>query len=105
MAGVSTYGMDWIDLEMFMRALEGVHKGRVEVVVTPAGISSNGGVSVTVRHTTPVPPGSELPSVVDVSQRFPNVHGKGMIELVYDSLWKLDWKVGMTYKQKTLEEG
>lgn len=105
MAGVSHYSMDWTDLEMFMRALEGCHGGKVELVVTPAGISSSGGVSVTVQHTIAQVPGSELPAVVNVSQRFPNVHGKSMLDLIYDNLWRLDYKIGLTYKQKTLEEG
>lgn len=97
--------MDWTDLEMFMRAVEGVHHGRVEAIITPAGISSNGGLSITVRHTSPVIPGSELPSVVETNARFPSVYGKGIIETVYDLIWKLDFKVGATYKQKTLMDG
>jgi len=97
--------MDWTDLEMFMRALEGCHGGLVHVILTPAGISSSGGVSVTVSHALPCLPGVEADQPTEVTLRYPNSFGKGMIETVYDLLWKLDWRIGERYKQHTLQNG
>jgi len=98
-------GPDWIDLEMMMRALQGVYQCRVAVMFSPAGIGSTGGGTVTVRADFDVAPGGSAAEPTTVEAHWPEMYARTIEGLVFDLLWKLDWKISQDTKVKSLAEG
>jgi hypothetical protein len=100
----SSSGPDWIDVEMLMRALEGLHSAHVAVIVSPDGIGSSGGVSVVASALFDVLPGSALPSGVQVEKGWPcNTHAT-LAAHCFNALHELDYRIGQTYKNEKLWE-
>lgn len=97
-----TTGPDWIDVEMLMRAIGGLHSGHVAVVISPDGIGSSGGVEVAASILLEVLPGSALPADIAVIKKWPcNTH-RTLAAHAFALLHELDYKIGQVYKQESL---
>jgi hypothetical protein len=97
-----TTGPDWIDVEMLMRALEGLHSAEVALIVSPAGTGSTGGVSIVASALFVVLPGSALPASVTVHKDWPcNMH-KTLAAHCFNALHELDYRIGQTYRNEEL---
>lgn len=100
--GKSTNGPDWIDVEMTMRALEGLHEGHVSLIVSPEGIGSSGGLNVIARMTFDVLPGSDRPASIEVAKRWPCGTCKNLPGHCWTGLIELDYRASGLYKQQEL---
>jgi hypothetical protein len=98
----STNGPDWIDVEMLMRAIGGLHTGEVAVVVSPAGTGSSGGVDVAASMLFDVLPGSSLPASVVVHKIWPCATHKTLAAHAFALLHDLDYEISKVYKQESL---
>jgi hypothetical protein len=98
----STNGPDWIDVEMLMRALEGLHSAAVAVIISPDGTGSSGGVSVVASALFSVLPGSALPASVQAHSTWPNNTHSTLTGHVFAVLHELDYRIGQTYKNEVL---
>jgi len=98
----STNGPDWTDVEMMMRAIEGLHSGVVAVVFSPNGTGSSGGVDVAASVIFDRLPGSSLPMSVVVHRVWPcNTHGT-LEGLAFALLHELDFEISKVYKNEAL---
>lgn len=95
-------GPDWIDVEMLMRAIGGLHSGHVAVIISPAGTGSSGGVDVAASMIFDVLPGSSLPATVAVSKGWPCTTHKTLAAHAFHTLHELDVEIGRTYKNEAL---
>jgi len=100
----STSGPDWVDVEMLMRALEGLHSAHVALVVSPAGTGSTGGVNVAASAVFDVLPGSALPASVTVQKDWPCNGHATLVGHCFNALHELDYRIGQTYKSERLWE-
>jgi len=97
-----TNGPDWVDVEMLMRALEGLHSGHVAVIVSPDGIGATGGVDVAVSMLFDVLPGSQLPPSVQLSKGWPCVTHKTLAAHAFSLLHELDYAISKVYQNEAL---
>lgn len=97
-----TTGPDWVDVEMLMRAIGGLHSGHVAVVVSPDGIGSSGGVDVAASMLFDVLPGSSLPSSVAVTKVWPCATHRTLAAHAFALLHELDYKISQVYEQESL---
>jgi len=98
----STTGPDWIDVEGMMRAIRGLHSGRVELVVLPTGTGFGTGVDVIARMEFDVLPGSSLPPVVEVCRGWPCDQHARLVAHCFSLLYELDAAIGKVYQQESL---
>jgi len=98
----STSGPDWIDVEMMMRAIGGLHSGHVAIIVSPDGIGSSGGVDVAASMLFDVLPGSSLPASVTVHKSWPCSTHKTLATHAFSLLYDLDFEVSKVYKNEAL---
>jgi len=98
----STNGPDWIDVEMLMRAMGGLHSGHVALIVSPDGIGSSGGVDVAASMLFDVLPGSSLPASVAVHKRWPCVTHTMLAAHGFSLLHELDYEISKVYKNESL---
>lgn len=100
----SSTGPDWIDVEMLMRAIGGLHTGHVAVIVSADGIGATGGVDVAASMLFDVLPGSSLPANVAVHKVWPCATHKTLAAHAFSLLHELDVEIGKVYEQKALWE-
>lgn len=98
----STNGPDWTDVEMMMRALEGLHSGHVAVIVSPAGTGSTGGVDIAASMLFEVLPGSSLPEGVGVHTQWPSNGNATLVGACFRLLHELDFQISKVYKNESL---
>ena len=97
-----TNGPDWMDVEMLMRAIGGLHSAHVAIVVSPFGIGSSGGVEVAASALFEVLPGSALPKDVAVAKRWPCSTHKTLAAHAFALLHELDYAIGQVYQNESL---
>jgi len=97
-----TNGPDWVDVEMLMRAIGGLHSGHVAIILSPDGIGSSGGVDVAASMLFDVLPGSSLPSAVATHSRWPCVNHKTLASHAFKLLHDLDYEISKVYKNESL---
>jgi len=97
-----TNGPDWIDVEMLMRAIGGLHSGHVAIIISPDGIGSSGGVDVAASMLFDVLAGSSLPSAVATHGTFPCATHKTLAAHAFSLLHDLDFEIGKVYKNESL---
>jgi hypothetical protein len=97
-----TNGPDWIDVEMLMRAIGGLHSGHVAVIVSPDGIGSSGGVDVAASMIFDVLPGSSLPASVVAHGKWPCKDHKTLAAHAFATLHQLDFEISKVYKNESL---
>lgn len=98
----STNGPDWIDVEMLMRAIGGLHSGHVAVILSPDGIGSSGGVDVAASMLFDVLPGSSLPASVAVHGHWPCDKHKTLATHAFSLLHDLDFEISKVYRNESL---
>lgn len=98
----STKGPDWIDVEMLMRALEGLHSGHVALIVSPDGTGATGGVDVAASYLFDVLPGSSLPENVVVHKSWPCITHATLASHAFATLHELDYAISKVYKNEAL---
>ena len=98
----SSSGPDWIDVEMLMRALEGIHSAHVAVIVSPAGTGSSGGVCVAASAIFDLLPGSALPPTVAVTKVWPCNSHATLLGHAFALLHELDYQIGKVYTNEAL---
>jgi len=98
----SSNGPDWIDLRAMMTAIGGLHTASVEVVLSPDGIGSSGGMKVACAAHFDKLPGSALPETVEVGASWPTAEGRSITDVVYKLLWQLDYEISKVYEQEGL---
>lgn len=100
----STNGPDWTDVEMLMRAMEGLHSAHVALVVSPDGTGATGGLEVAASCLFDVLPGSSLPENVGVVKCWPcNTH-KTFAAHAFATLHELDFAISKVYTNEKLWE-
>jgi len=97
-------GPDWIDVEMLMRAIGGLHSGHVAIIVSPDGTGSSGGVDVAASMIFDVLPGSSLPGNVATRGVWPCSTHRTLAAHAFSLLHKLDAEIGKVYRQESLWE-
>lgn len=98
----STNSPDWVDVQGMMRAIQAVHSGRIEIVVSPLGTGFGSGVDVHCRMLFDVLPGSQVPPVVEVNRPWPCNEHKSMASHVYSLIYELDFQISKVYNQEGL---
>jgi hypothetical protein len=95
-------GPDWIDVEILMRAIGGLHTAHVALVVSPFGIGATGGLEVTANALFDLLPGSALPEGVGVTKRWPCVTHKTFAAHAFALLHELDFAISKVYQNESL---
>jgi len=98
----STNGPDWIDVEMLMRALGGLHSGHVGLIFSPHGTGSSGGLDVAASMLFDVLPGSSIPVHVAVNTTWPCTEHKTLAAHAFNALHELDFEVSKVYQTEAL---
>lgn len=96
---------DKTDVEMMMRAIEGVHGGQVRLVVSPAGIGPGGGLGVVLEHSLPGVPGTDQPEATLIVNRWPCPMHRDWWPCIFEGLYRLEAAIGRKYGQSKLPEG
>lgn len=100
----STNGPDWTDVEMAIRAIDGVHLGKTTVTISPEGIGSTGGLLIDLRTVWPVLDGShELREVVS-SSRYPCKDCSSLEAHLLGGIYRHDFSIGEAYQQRFLPQ-
>lgn len=100
--GKSTSGPDEIDVLSMMTAMQTLHSGRVELVVSLAGPGFSIGANTALRMYFDVLPGSSLPPIVEVSKPWPCADHRTLLAHLYAGLYQLDFEISKVYRQETL---
>lgn len=95
-------GPDWTDVEMLMRAIEGLHSAHVAVIVSPDGIGSSGGVDVAASAIFDVLAGSQLPATVVARKGWPCSTHKTLAAHAFSLLHELDYEISRVYQNEEL---
>jgi hypothetical protein len=95
-------GPDWIDVEMLMRAIGGLHSGHVAVILSPDGTGSSGGVDVAASMLFDVLPGSSLPESAAVHASWPCAKHTTLAAHAFSVLHDLDYEISRVYKNESL---
>jgi hypothetical protein len=93
-----------MDIEVMLRALDGIHSGHTRLVISAAGAGSSGGLLLEV-HTTfdALPGGRQFPEVVSVSE-YPCKQCKDLTDHIFSGLYHHDANIGRAYEQMKLPE-
>ena len=95
-------GPDWIDVEMLMRAIGGLHSGHVAVILSPDGTGSSGGVDVAASMLFDVLPGSSLPTNVQTHGTWPCKDHSTLVAHAFAVLYDLDHEISKVYKNESI---
>lgn len=85
-----------------MRAIQSLHSGAIECVVSPLGTGFGSGVTVTCRMNFHVLPGSQIPPRVEVTRDWPCNSHATLVAHVYRLLFDLDHAISKVYRQEGL---
>jgi len=96
----STTGPDWVDVEMMLRSLSGLHSGHGAVSILPFGTGSSGGLSVACTMRFDVLPGSSLPSGVITESNWPCTEHSSLAAHVFAGLHDLDYEISKVYRNE-----
>lgn len=102
MMGKSTTGPDEIDVLAMMTAMQALHSGRVEFVVSLGGPGFSITANTELRMRFDVLPGSALPPEVVVSKPWPCPDHRTLLAHLYAGLYELDYQISRVYRQETL---
>lgn len=100
--GKSTNGPDWTDIETLIRAIGGLHSGKVGVTILPRGIGSTGGLSIGCSMMFDVLPGSSLPPGITVTKDWPCKQHADLESCVFAGLYALDFEISKVYQNEAL---
>lgn len=98
----SADGPDWTDLEITLRALDGLHGARTTVTVSPDGIGSSGGLLVDICTKFDVLPGGADPPMVHSVSRWPCKDCTTMEAHLLGGLYQHDFNISEVYMQQSL---
>ena len=90
---------DWLDVEMAVRAIDGIHLGRTIVAILPVGTGTSGGLNIAIITTwETLPGGSAIPDVI--TERATRELGSDALPaFVLGGLYAHDFAVGSVYQQ------
>jgi hypothetical protein len=94
---------DWLDVEMALRAVDGVHSGTTMVTISPVGTGSVGGFRVVISTHWEAIPGSVGLSEVVTERAWIGHRNNELPAFVLGGIYAHDFAVGNAYKQKTLD--
>jgi hypothetical protein len=94
---------DWLDVEMALRAVDGVHLGTTMVTISPVGTGSVGGFRVVISTHWEAIPGSVGLSEVVTERAWIGHRNNELPAFVLGGIYAHDFAVGNAYKQKTLD--
>jgi hypothetical protein len=100
----STNGPDWTDVEMAIRAVDGVHLGQTTVTISPLGIGSSGGMTLEIVTRWPNVPGAEGISEVSSRSSWPCPDCTTLAGHILGGLYRHDFNIGEAYVQARLEK-
>ena len=99
-----TTGPDWMDIEVMLRALDGIHSGRTRLAISAAGAGSTGGLLITITTDfDALPGGRQFPQVVSVSE-YPCKQCRRLEDHIFGGLYQHDVNIGKAYEQMELPE-
>lgn len=102
--GKYTNGPGWTDIEIMLRALDGLHSGKTGLVISADGTGGTGGLLVSIATDfVPLPGGREFPSVVSVSS-WPCKDCATLEDHIYGGLYRHDANIQAAYEQLPLPE-
>lgn len=96
--------IDWTDVKGLMIGLEGIHELRVELIVSVATQSGNGGLGITAKAWRPTVQAHQTEVVAEVSGSWPGSEYLPFDGRVFSLLYELDRAIGKAYGQKELSE-
>jgi hypothetical protein len=98
----SSNGPDWTDVEIALRAVDGLHGGITCVTLSCDGIGSTGGLIIHMISTFPAVPGSDgSPDVVSIS-RWPCKDCATLEGHVLGGIYRHDFNISEAYMQESL---
>jgi len=93
-----------MDIEVMLRALDGIHSGQTRLVISAAGAGASGGLHVeVVTDFAALPGGRQFPRVVSVSE-YPCKICKSFEGHLFEGLYIHDANIGRAYEQMKLPE-
>jgi hypothetical protein len=102
--GKLTSGPDWMDIEIMMRAIDGIHNGRTHLVISAAGAGATGGLQLEWRTTfDALPGGRQFKEVVSKSE-YPCKQCANLTAHLFGGLYHHDANIGRAYEQAQLPE-
>lgn len=102
--GKFTKGLDWTDVEMTLRAVDGAHAGRTKVTISAGGIGATGGLVVEIVTAFDALPGSDQVREIRQSTAWPCADCAALPAHVWSGLLVQDFKISEYYQQLHLPE-
>ncbi len=102
MGKLTSNGPDWVDVMMFVNALDAIHECRTGILITTAGQGHNGSMHIALITNFDVVPGSSLTTTVTSESDFPCKQCATLPAHIYAGLYKHDFAIGEAYQQRHL---
>jgi len=93
---------DWIDVEALMRAIDSLHGGKTGLLLSAEGIGGGTGLKTELFTVFDALPGSSQLTEVKSTSVWPCGSGCGLVDHVFQGLYKHDFEISRSYEQREL---
>lgn len=93
-------GPDWVDVCLYLLALDSLHGGTTAVTITTAGLLANETAAVTLLTVWDTLPGSTEPMMVTTERKLTSKELQDLPTIVYNGLYAHDFAIGEAYMQR-----
>lgn len=100
--GKLSHGPDWVDVCMYLLALDSLHGCKTAVTISTAGQSASGTATVALLSVWDTLPGSTEPMTVVTERQVRSNELAGLAGVVYNGLYAHDFSIGKAYRQAKL---
>lgn len=98
----STNGPDWVDVCLFLLALDSLHGCSTVVTISTLGLLANETASVAILSVWDTLPGSQEPLTVTTERKLISRELQDLPGIVYNGLYSHDYSIGKRYAQLKL---
>jgi hypothetical protein len=98
----STNGPDWVDVCLFLLALDSMHGCKTVVTISTLGLLASETASVAILSVWDTLPGSQEPLMVATERKLISKELQDLPALVYNGLYAHDHSISQAYQQGKL---
>lgn len=92
---------DWTDIEVGLRALDGVHGGKTGILISALGTGATGGLMVEIITSFDVVPGGSSIDTVTSQSEWPCKDCASLEGHLLGGLYAHDFAIGEAYQQRS----
>jgi hypothetical protein len=102
--GKQSNGPDWVDVFMYVRALDVLHGSSTVFTIMYSGPHAISVASVAITSRWPVLPGSQQLAEITTTKGVVTAELSTLAAVVYNGLYTHDFAIGQAYQQRNIQE-